>query len=157
MRWLAVASLALLAGCSSNGSSSSGSSSDPFVGTYSCSNSYTLTYTTPAGAKPTTGTSSFTNVVVDDGDGTYTSTSTGDAGTSCTLKHSYSGSSSTLVNGQTCTFGGLVYTYTAGTASISGKTVTTSNQWSFTGTVDTAGQTVQVAGSGTSMGTCTAQ
>lgn len=149
-----------LAACS-NGSSGGGS--NPFVGNWACTGTQNLTYTQPAGKQPVTVNESHTLAIVDNGDGTITSTSSNDAGTSCTLKSTVSGSTATLQPNQTCTnANGVVATYTSGTATVSGSTLTHSNQWTFSGTITVTPdggqpQQVQVAGTGTGQNSCTKQ
>jgi hypothetical protein len=149
-----------LAACS-NGSGGGGS--NPFVGSWACTGTQSLTFTQPAGAQPQTNNQSFTQTIVANGDGSITATTTGDAGNGCTFKWTVSGSTATLEANQTCTnTNGVVASYTSGTATVSGTTLTHSNQFTFSGTITATPdggqpQQVQVAGTGTGENTCTKQ
>ena len=154
---LAAALGLALAACSSS-SNGGGGGSDPFVGSFACTNTFTWTYTTPANWPQYSGTSSYSNSVTDTGNGTYSDTITTDAGASCTLKHTYTGDTSTLVSGQTCTFGAITYAYTSGTATTSGITTSGNDAYNFTGTVTPDGGTAtMVAGTGTGSSNCLKQ
>ncbi len=132
---------------------------DPFAGTFSCMNSYMLTYTSPPGVPATNATLDETLLVVNNVDGTYTASDVSDAGFPCVLKYKYSGDAATLIGGQSCTYTGpkatLTYSYSNGSSSASGSTVNGDYAGHFTGSVNVAtdaGMTVMVPASGSLSG-----
>ncbi len=146
---------AALVSCS-NGGFSAGSG--PFVGSWTCTGTDALTPSKPAGAQPVSNPTSSTRTVVDNGDGTITSTSMNDAGATCVLKSTVSGSMTTLESGQTCVSKGITLSFTSGMGSVSGTTLTVSASFTYSGSATTDGGTaVQVAGTGTTSSTCMKQ
>ena len=143
-----------LVACSNNGFGVS----DPFVGTWSCTGTDALTPSQPPGAKPVSNSTAVTRRIVDNGDGTATSTSSDDAGSTCALRSKVSGSNATLESGQSCVVAGFTLSFTSGTASVSGATLTLSASFTFSGTVTPdGGSPIQVAGTGTTSSTCMKQ
>jgi len=152
------------AGGSSSGGGDSGG--DPFVGSWVCDGTDSLTFTEPAGAKAQMNSYSTDVTVVDNGDGTQTATGTpADGGASCAIKDTVSGNTANVASGgQPCTAAsGITTVYTSGTSTLtSSTTYVVTRVFTFSGmttyTPDGGTPTpIQVAGSGTSSGTCTKQ
>jgi hypothetical protein len=145
-------------GCSSSGTLPT--SSSPFQGTWACTVLDTLTFTTPANAQPETNHTSPVLTITVDASGSLSVKGLVDAGATCPLTFSASGSTATLAAGQTCSSGTIALTYGQGSATVSGGSLTASIAYSFTGTVvapldgGTSGDEA-VAGTGTSSYTCT--
>ena len=155
-------------GGSSSGSSSGGSGDsgqDPFVGSWVCTGTISTTFTQPAGAKPQTSDYVTDVTVVSNGDGTQTATGEpADGGPTCSIKETVSGDSASIMGSQSCmNANGTTAVYTSGTSTLtSSTTYTAMRAFTFSGTVmytpDGGTPTpLQVAGSGTSSGTCTKQ
>jgi hypothetical protein len=110
------AGLALAVGigaCGSTNDNNAGGDSggaSAFVGTWACSSP--------------TGGGAATIAAVEDSDGSIRATLTGDSGPNCALKFMVSGNTATAESGQSCTVGGSTVTVTAGTAKISGTSLT---------------------------------
>jgi hypothetical protein len=131
-----------------------------------CSGTDSLTFTQPAGAKAQMNSYATVATVVYDGDGTQTATGeAADGGPSCSIKETVSGNAANLVSGgQPCTGAdGVTTVYTSGTSTLtSATTYAVTRVFTFSGTTmytpDGGVPTpIQVAGSGTSSGTCTKQ
>jgi hypothetical protein len=151
-RTILAASLALLAAACS----STSSGSDPFVGTWSCSDTSATTFTQPPNTPATNGSSTATVTITDDGKGNLTIVRNSSDGTpTCTLKSTLDsdGRSTTLTAGQTCTTanGGTV-TYTSGGGTYnSDGTRTTQSAWTYNGTTSSG---AAIVGTGSGTGTC---
>jgi hypothetical protein len=160
-----VAALALLAcGHGSSGASSDGAPSpDPWVGTWDCTGSQTLSFQFEAGTMSSdTSYTAATMTITDDGDGTVTATLTADSGPTCTRKLTVSGDTATLESGQSCTFEGLTFTYTSGSAMLSGTSFIVTTELTLDGTVTvlTEGGSpdmLDVTGTGETQSTCNQQ
>jgi hypothetical protein len=146
-------SLASVTGCSSG---STTTSTGPFDGQWACTVTDVLTFTTPPGSTAETNTTSPTLTIVADLVGDLTVTGLTDAGSTCPLNFTSSGSTATLEAGQTCT-AGLSLGYTKGTASVSGSALTASVSYTFSGaaTPVEGGTAEAVAGTGVSSYVCT--
>jgi hypothetical protein len=153
---LATASLAFVvtsvAACSSSGNAGT---SSPFDGTWSCAETDVLTYTTPPGSAAQTLTGKASLLVTEATNGDITLTPTTDAGTTCALNSTASGSTATLVANQTCKSGALSFDYTQGTTTVSGSSLTSQLSFTFTGSVSDDGGAVSVGGTGITSYTCT--
>ncbi|MGH7438235.1 MAG: hypothetical protein ACRENE_21330 [Polyangiaceae bacterium] len=144
-------------GCSST--SGSPPSTDPFVGSWECSVSATISY-----SMPTTNTamnmSTNTDVITDDGHGhlTIVRTGEGDAGfPACTLHATLSadGKSTNAVTPESCPGAfGLTQTVTSGTATIGSDGTTYTNRVTYT-LEGTNAKGAPVVGTGLAMGSCT--
>ena len=73
-----------------------------------------------------------------------------EAGASCPLHYTASGSNATLIAGQSCVSGALTFAYTEGTLAVSGSAMNATLQFTFTGSVND----VTVAGTGTTTFAC---
>jgi hypothetical protein len=157
---VAATSLAILTACSS---SNSGGSSDGFVGTWSCSGTYALTFTAPAGTPPYSGTTQDIDTIVDAGGGAITVQSQNDAGAGCTIKATVSGNTATLESAQSCPLSdGLTLTYTSGTSTLNSSGYSSTYKFSFSGMITVrfdsgTSVTVSASGSGTGSSNCTKQ
>jgi len=158
---LLVPVLLLATACSSSNGGSSGdgggATSDPFVGTWTCSGSSTTNFSQPPNTPPSTASNASTVVITDDGMGNLTSVRTpDDAGVPCTLhsKLNSDGKSTTLQMGQTCTtVGGGTITYTSGGSQLTNpSTYTATSTWSFSGMTMNG---MPLIGTGSGMSTCT--
>lgn len=150
--------LSSMFGCGS--SSSGGNTPDPFVGSWNCQQQITLTFTKPSGAPQYNSTESDLVTVADNGDGTVTTTGHPDSGSGCATKFTVSGNNATIVSGQTCTpSGGLTISYTSGSATVNGSSLTANEAFTFSGTLtvtsDGGSQQVSAEGSGTAAYSCT--
>jgi hypothetical protein len=152
-----------LVACSSSssggGSSSSSSATDPFVGSWDCSVSATISYSMPT-TNTAMNTSMNTDVITDDGHGNLTivRTGEGDAGfPTCTLHATLSadGQSTTAVTPESCPGTlGLTQTITSGTATIGSDGGTTyTNRVTYT-LEGTNAKGAPVTGTGLAMGMC---
>src|SRR5262245_5972291 len=121
--WLLWAALASL-GC--EGAPGDSAPVDPFLGRWSCGETRTLTFSTPAGSPDATTQTRFVlNVAVADGQITMYATS--EAGVPCQLKFTESGTSATLMTGQSCmTPDGIQLDYKMGTADLTAAGLQTS-------------------------------
>jgi hypothetical protein len=155
---LLVPALLLATACStSSGGSGGAGSSDPFVGTWSCTGTSTTTFSQPPNTPPSTVNTASTTVITDDGMGNLTTDRTPiDAGPPCVLhsKLSSDGKSTTIETGQSCTVanGGTI-TYTSG-----GSTLTNPSTYASTATWTFSGMTMKgmpLVGTGSGMSTCT--
>jgi hypothetical protein len=162
---LAFASALVTVGCSSSSSSPS-----PFNGSWSCTQTTTYNYTSPASTQPTVVTKSLDFVFdINSGDSlVFESAPTdaatvGDGGAGCSLTYNTSGASATLESGQSCpvtaTVNKATVTYTVdfsnGSASVSGNSLMASTQSTFSGTVTSGAVTIKYAGNATGSTTCT--
>jgi hypothetical protein len=164
MRSIEILVALALAACSTSsggGATNDSGASDPFVGTWDCTGTQTLNFVFEAGTMSSeTSYTSATVTITDDGDGTQTSTFTTDAGATCVRKSTWSGNTATLESGQPCTFGGLTFTYTSGTSTLSGTSYMVTAALTLRGTVQytpDGGSTemIGVTGTGQTQSTCT--
>jgi hypothetical protein len=111
--------------------------SDPFVGSWVCEGTESLTFTAPKGEAPLMSGFASDVTVTANADGSVTATSeTVDGGFSCALKSAVSGSTATLESGQSCMDpDGTNAIYTSGTATVNGVTYTFSRAFTFSGTL----------------------
>jgi hypothetical protein len=139
----------------------------PFAGTWSCQVSFELDFTTPITQK-VTGSDTQTVIVTDNGDGTITASaqSIADASAPCTLKYSVSGSTATLMPGQTCMVSNqgamLAYAYQMGTSTLTDAGASTNLAYMFSGTeqqttIDGGMNNIMVGGTGKDFDTCSKQ
>jgi len=140
-------------------SSSSAPAADPFVGTWSCSDTSTTAFTQPANVPLAMDSSTSVVTITDDGKGNLSALREPiDAGPPCTLKSTLNADdkSTTLIAGQACTTaGGATLTYTSGGATLEADgSRTTHSSWMFSGTTKTGAPLV---GTGTGSGSCKKQ
>jgi hypothetical protein len=153
--WLLWAALAC--GSCDNGTTADYTPPDPFVGRWSCNETRTLTFTSPAGSPDATSQTSFIlNTAVTDGEVAMYATS--EAGASCRLNFTETegGTSAMLMTGQSCTTGdGIMLSYQMGTADIGATGLQTNLAFGFTETLqDDAGSSLDAAGMGTTSSLC---
>lgn len=161
MRPLSIlAPLLLATACSSSsngGTTDGGTSSDGFVGTWTCMGSSMTTFSQPPGTPSTTANTAATVVITDDGMGNLTSVRTPEeAGAPCTLhsKLSSDGKATAIDMGQTCTApNGGTLTYTSGGSTLtSATTYSSTSTWTYSGTT---AKGAPLVGTGSGMSTCT--
>jgi hypothetical protein len=111
--------------------------SDPFVGSWVCEGTESLTFTKPTGEAPLMSGFASDVTVTANADGSVTATSeTVDGGFSCALKSAVSGNTATLESGQSCTDpDGTTDVFTSGTATLSGVTYTFTRAFTFSGSI----------------------
>jgi hypothetical protein len=111
--------------------------SDPFVGSWVCEGTESLTFTEPKGEAPMMSGFASDVTVTANADGSLTATSEAvDGGFSCALKSAVSGSTATLESGQSCMDpDGTNAVYTSGTATLNGVTFAFSRAFTFSGTL----------------------
>jgi hypothetical protein len=142
--------------CSSSSSSGQG---DPFVGTWHCTLSVTVSYSMPT-TKPVMSTMMNTNVITDDGHGNLTLVRTGDedgGSPPCTLHSTLSADRKSInaVTPEKCPgAAGITQTITSGMSTIGSGNDTYTSEVAFT--LDgTGAQGATVAATGLATGTCT--
>jgi len=145
---LVAASLVGSAGCTTSGDVTGAQSID---GSWTCTQADSLTYSAPPGSDPVTSSDSASLAITEQTNDSFTAVSSTDAGTSCPLSYTGSGSTATLVKGQSCVSGALTFSYSEGSLNLSGDTLNASLAFAFTGLVNG----VSVAGSGTTTFACT--
>jgi hypothetical protein len=151
--WLLIATI-VGAGC---GQTADDPPIDPFVGRWSCAETRTLTFTTPASSPEAKSMSRFNvNSAVADGQlSLFTAT---DAGVSCRLNFKTEGSTSAVILAdQSCaTNDGITLTYTAGNADVGATGLHTSLMFDFAGALTSSdgGSPLDSTGSGTSTSLC---
>lgn len=140
--------------CNGEASGPAGTTTDPFIGTWACSNQRTVTFTTP----PSVGTRmestmSILNIVAEGG-GLSASDET-DGAPSCKVKLTSNGMTATLEAGQTCMRSeSLTLTYKSGSATVSGSSMSSMFEFDATGTVSVGGMMVAAEATGSQSATC---
>ena len=154
--WIVLGMVGALAACSDSKKLSAG-----WVGTYDCSESAALTFTTPSDMPPTTTSASATWTIASPSDGVLTAVvvSEGDA-VACLLQFANNGGAATIADGQSCAANGLALAYDGGTLHYVVYSMSANLPFAFDGTMTVAGdagpgQTVHVTGTGTATTTCT--
>lgn len=160
MRMIACTALIVLNGCGSSDSTGAAdmAASDPVPGRYACSDTYQQTFTTPAGYPATSGSLSWTSTVVENGDGTISTTYVSPQFSCGTEKSMLSGTTATLIGTFSCVFGnGITVVYTMANSTFTAGGVAGPFAYTFSGNVGggDAGASVMVAGSGSGTYTCT--
>jgi hypothetical protein len=129
---------------------------DPFLGKWSCAETRTLTFVTPADQAPTRAVAQ-SIFVLGMLSGKLTATALSEAGVSCSLGFTEMGSSAMLANGQSCpTADGMTLTYTTGTADVGSFGLRTNLAFEFAGMLPdpAGGAPLDSTGSGTTVSTC---
>jgi hypothetical protein len=133
----------------------------PFVGTWSCTETVSLSVTQPVGYQPQPLTEALTLTITDGGGNNLTVSGGDDAGAACKVTWTTSGTNGTTAtpsSGQSCTTKGFTLISTGGTYTVNGNQLTGTGTSSFTGTVtDARGQTIRLAGTASSQRSCTKQ
>jgi hypothetical protein len=128
---------------------------DPFIGRWSCTQTRTLTFTTPAGSPDSTTQSRFllnTNVA----DGKLSTYEINEAGAPCRLDFTEKGTSALLMDGQACmSVDGITLTYKMGTADLGATGLQTNLLFDFAGMLGMdGGAPLDSTGSGTITSLC---
>ncbi len=133
-----------------------GDGAAPLVGTWACTETVDISYVEPSAPDDQTSTAA-TLTIVDNGDRTVTATTTTDAGPTCSKRFALDGNGfAILEGGQSCTFDGLIASYS--TASLTATGTTTLNEtehFDLDGTLTWDGGPVTVVANATSSATCT--
>jgi hypothetical protein len=157
------ASTLALAACGSS------STPSPFNGSWSCKDVSTLTFTEPTTYEETSNPTSTLVIDVPNNASITVQTAAidggteGDGGVSCPITYDTTGSMAVLAPGQACPVTlvngadttHLTVTYTTGSASVTGTTLTYTLAGTFTGATSNAKGSLNLAGMGTSTVTCT--
>jgi hypothetical protein len=147
--------LALMAACNGDTSGGAGgATTDPFIGTWACSNQRTVNFTMPAGVGTRTETSDSTRKIAAEGGGLVASDES-DGAPPCKVAFTSDGTTATLSPGQTCMRSeSLTLTYKSGSATVSGNTMNSTFEFDATGTVSSGGMMVPAVASGSQTSTC---
>lgn len=147
-------SAAAFAACS-NGSSASGTTTDPFLGQWSCGDQLAVTFTSPAGVPmQNVMQTSIMNITGASGKLTASKEKEG-GGSSCNVSFTSDGSTGTLSSGQTCTTEqGITLTYTSGSATVHGSSFSSTFNFDGSGMVPVNGTMVAATVTGTQTSTC---
>jgi hypothetical protein len=153
---LCVMACAACTGDSSSGSPTGGGTvTDPFVGTWGCSETMSLVFTSPPGASPFEHMETATIRITGSG-GMLTASKVTDGGDpGCSVSITSSGSSASLGDGQTCTTKlGVTLTYKSGSATVSGSSLNSTYEFDATGMASIGGVMVDATATGTQKATC---
>ena len=152
--WGALACAACASDTTSGNPTGGGTTADPFVGRWACSEQMTITVTSPPGSSPITD-AEMTTISVAGSGGALTASKETDSGSSCSVSFTSNGSSASLVDGQTCTTKkGIVLTYKSGSATVNGNSLSSTYDFDASGMIDVGGMMVAAAGTGTQTSTC---
>jgi hypothetical protein len=130
--------------------------SDPFVGKWTCTETRTLTFATPAGTPQAVATTRAIVGVSPSNDSILMTAQT-EAGVHCSLSFSEKEASATLASGQSCpTVEGMTLTYTMGTADVGDSGLHTNLNFDFTGMLpdSSGGAPLDASGTGTAVSAC---
>lgn len=147
--------LGLVTACNGDSSGSpGGATTDPFLGTWSCSNQRTITFTMPASVGTRMETTESTRKIAAEGGGLVASDES-DGAPPCKVAFTSSGGTATLTPGQSCMRSeGLTLTYKSGSATVSGNTMSSTFDFDATGTLSVGGMMVAAEASGSQTSTC---
>jgi hypothetical protein len=150
-----LACLGLMTACSEDSTGTpAGGATDPFLGTWACSNQRTITFTMPATVGTRMETTESTRKIQAEGGGLVASDES-DGAPPCKVAFTSSGSTATLTPGQTCMRSeGLTLTYKSGSANVSGNTLSSTFEFDAAGTLSVSGMMVEAAASGSQTSTC---
>jgi hypothetical protein len=146
--WLAIAV------CGGGCGGGSGTSGDPFVGTWKCTGTDATSFSQPPNTMPVSETNGATVVITDDGTGRITRLRTPDNGApQCTLHSTLGADQMSFTNdiGESCmTKNGGTITYKTGGAKLTAAGYNAMSTWTFTGKT-AAGADLVGDGTGSSM------
>ena len=136
-------------------SNNTGTTTDPFVGRWSCMEEMSVTFTSPPGASPINETEMATISITGSG-GALTASKETDSGSNCKLSITSSGSSASLSDGQTCTTKhGISLVYKSGSATVTGTMRMDSTfEFDASGTITVMGMMVDATANGTQKSNC---
>jgi hypothetical protein len=129
---------------------------DPFLGGWTCDETRTLTFATPAGTPDASAKTRY-SLVVSTSNGKLSAYAQNEAGATCKLDYNEMDKSAVLVSGQSCMDGGgMTLIYKMGTADITTVGLLTNLAFDFSGTIAQSGgaAAVDATGSGTVTSTC---
>jgi hypothetical protein len=142
------------AACNGETTSPGAGTTDPFVGSWACSDQLTVNFTSPPGFPQQTQ-SQMTKLTITAASGVLTATKETDGGANCKVMFTSSGSSASLNDGQTCaTAQGLTITYKSGSATVSGSSLNSTFDFDAAGNIDMNGVPVAATATGTQSSTC---
>jgi len=146
-------SMVACAACNGDSSSSTNPPADPFLGTWSCSEQLSITFTMPQGFPMQTRTDTSTLSITGTAP-TLTASKVSDSGANCSLTFISNGSTGTLVDGQTCTREAISLTYKSGSATVNGSAMNSTFSFEASGMVPVSGMMVPATATGTQDSTC---
>jgi hypothetical protein len=131
-----------------------GSTTDPFLGRWACSEEMSLTFTSPPGASPFSETE-MTTITISGSSGALTASKVVDSGTSCKVSFTSTGTSASLTEGQTCTTDdGVSIVYKSGSATVDGNKMTSTFDFEASGMFNIMGMRVAATADGIQKSTC---
>jgi hypothetical protein len=149
-----IACAACTSDSTSGNATGGGSTSDPFLGRWACSEEMSLTFTSPPGASPLSETE-MTTITISGASGALTATKVVDSGTGCKVSFTSSGTSASLTEGQTCTTDdGVSIVYKSGSATVDGNKLTSTFDFEASGMFNIMGMRVAATANGTQASTC---
>jgi hypothetical protein len=152
---LCVIACAACTGDSSSGApTGGGTTADPFVGTWACSETMSVLFTSPPGASPIDQ-MEMTTIRITGTGGMLTASRVSDSGSGCSVSITSNGSSASLGDGQTCTTpAGISLTYKSGSATVTGSSLSSTYEFDAAGMVNIGGMMVAATATGTQKSTC---
>jgi hypothetical protein len=136
------------------GSPSSPITTDPFIGSWACTEELSLMFTSPPG-RPGRTTTEMSTVRITAASGVLTASKETDSGAGCKVAFTSNASTATLTEGQTCTTPeGITLTYTSGSATVNGSSMSSTFSFNAAGNIDVGGTPVAATATGTQTSTC---
>jgi hypothetical protein len=149
-----IACAACTGDSTSGNATGGGSTTDPFVGRWACSEEMSFTFTSPSGADPITETEMTTINIAGSG-GLLTASRSVDSGPSCSVSFTSSGSSGSLSGEPTCAIKeGISIVYKSGSATVDGQKLTSTFEFDASGMFSLMGMKVAATANGTQKSTC---
>ena len=140
--------------CNGDAPSPGGTTVDPFLGTWACTNQRTVNFTMPPGVGTRTESTMSTLKIVAEGGGLSASDES-DGAPTCKVAFTSNGMTATLVEGQTCVRSeSLTLTYKSGSATVSGNAMNSMFEFDAAGTVSSGGMMVAAVATGSQSSTC---
>jgi hypothetical protein len=140
--------------CDGESAGPGGITTDPFVGTWACSNQRTVTFTMPADVGTRMETTMSTLNIVAEGSGLAASDES-DGAPNCKVTLKSNGMTATLNAGQMCMRSdSLTLTYKSGTATVNGSAMNSSFEFDAAGTLSVGGMMVAAVATGSQSATC---
>ena len=140
--------------CNGETSNPSGTTVNPFLGTWACANQRTVNFTMPPGVGTRMESTMSTLKIVTEGNGIAASDES-DGAPTCKVAFTSSGTTATLVEGQSCMRSeSLTLTYKSGSASVSGSAMNSTLEFDASGTLSVGGMMVAAVATGSQSSTC---
>jgi hypothetical protein len=134
-------------------STAAGTPPDPFIGNWQCSETRSLTFTTPAGVSETKMDTSTLRITASGG--VLTASKQSDSGAGCKLSFTSDGSTATMTEGQTCTTAeGISLTYKTGSATVTGSSMSSTFTFDASGNVTINGMVLSAMATGQQDANC---